>query len=61
MKTKYAMDNEELQDAIVHTNAMIKSCVPKAARMHNLNKHLTALLKHQETRASLVSLPENNQ
>ncbi len=60
MSTTYLMDNEELQDAIVHTNAMIKSCAPNADRMPNLNKHLTALLEHQETRAALVNLPENN-
>jgi hypothetical protein len=52
------MSNNELQDAIVQTNAMVKSCASDAQRMPLLQKHLESLLETQKSRASMAKLIE---
>jgi len=54
----HLMSNAELQDAIVQTNAMVKSCDPNAKRMPELQNHLARLLDAQHSRASMVKILE---
>lgn len=46
--------NEELQDCIIQTNAMIKTSEPDADRLVGLNQHLLDLLTIQKKRAAMV-------
>ena len=58
MNVEAQMTNEELQDCIIQTNAMIKSTEPGAERMAHLNRHLLDLLAIQKSRAAMVSLSD---
>ncbi len=53
-RLEHLMSNTDLQDAIIHTNAMIKSCAPAARRMTELEQHLNTLLDVQISRASMA-------
>jgi hypothetical protein len=46
-----SMSNSELQDAITHTAALIKSTEPGAARINDLHNHIQQLLAEQRLRA----------
>jgi len=54
----HLMSNNELQDAIVQTNAMIKNCDLTAKRMPVLQQHLEKLLDSQQYRATMAKLIE---
>jgi hypothetical protein len=50
----YVMSNAELQDAIIHTDAMIRRCPQGAERMRELKSHLSLLLDAQHSRATML-------
>ncbi len=54
----YLMSNTDLQEAIIHTNAMIKSCTPSAHRMNKLQDHLVNLLDVQLSRSTMAKAGE---
>jgi len=54
---EYLMNNEELQDAIIHTNAMVKSYGEKIPEA--LMAHYCHLLTLQEKRAKLAKCNNN--
>ena len=53
---EHIMTNSELQDAIIQTNAIIKSCSPSSDRKSKLDNHLESLLDCQHSRAKLLKV-----
>lgn len=58
MNVEVKMTNDELQDCIIQTAALIKSTEPFAERMAHLNRHLLELLEIQKSRAAMVILSD---
>lgn len=50
------MNNNELQDSIIQTNAMLKACDPTSARFQPLSEHFERLLEIQAARALSVKV-----
>lgn len=58
MNIEANMTNDELQSAIIDTNAMIKNCEPSADRLRLFTKHLELLLEIQIARAAMYQIKE---